>query len=278
MTTTLKDFLLSLPLNDKKHQTIGCYQSDLQIDATKHQEFQVYMGKALREAYIDSEYLAKLLKREGFDRTTRLIQSKFPPTPNIDKFNVRLGDFGEVMSHVVLQDFFSFIIPIIKLRYKTNSDKAVFGIDVIAFKLHENPIKDKDRIVFAEVKTAYKSGDYGVKTVFEEVDKLLQPEARQKVRNAVVFICERLFEKGNLDLEERLRRFLDCYSKPEYIEFFAPFLIRESKLWKEKYLDGIKLNNIQCNKVKLCVVLIDGLETVIETSYQLAGDLGGMNG
>ena len=192
-TQILKNVLIPTSTKPRRHPSIGCQWYDLEVDDSHRQEFQIYAGEALRDAYVDSKYLASVLKREGFSGVTKLFEEKFPSEDN--PFSIRTGDFGEVVGHMVLQDLFDLTIPVFKLRYKTNWEKAAFGVDIIAFRLHEkNP--EEDAVVFAEVK-ASKTKNYGVKKVFEEIEELVeegQSEAKQKMRNAVRFASERLFD------------------------------------------------------------------------------------
>lgn len=272
-TLTLKNILTPTSTKHRRHPSIGCRQYDLEVDDDQCQKFHAYTGEALREAYVDPEYLASVFEREGFSGVAKLLEEKFPSEN--DPFSVRTGDFGEVVGHIVLQDFFGLTIPVFKLRYKTNWEKASFGIDIIAFRLHdEDP--QKEAVVFAEVKTS-KTKDYGVKQVFEEVEALVgegQSEVKQKMRNAVRFVSERLFEQQQYELEQRIYRFLDCYTNPHYVEAFLPFLVRDKRAWGEDALDGIVLDKLDPNRVILCVFLIGDLEEAVQAAYEMAAKVG----
>lgn len=267
--STLKDILTTSSTRCRRHPSIGCHQYDLEVDDSQCHEFHTYAGEALREAYVDSEYLALVFEREGFSGMAALLEEKFPSEDN--PFSVRTGDYGEVVGHIVLQDFFGLTIPVFKIRYKTNWEKATFGIDIIAFRLHDrNP--EEDTVVFAEVK-ASKAKDYGVKEVFEEIEILVdekQSKAKQKMRNAIRFVSERLFEQGQYELERRIYRFLDCYTNSNYIEAFFPFLVRDKRTWGEDALDGIVLDKLDPDRVILCVFLIGDLEKAVQVAYERA--------
>lgn len=269
----LKSFLASR--KRRRHPSIGCRQFDLEVDDSQCQGFCSYMGNALREAYVDPKYLASVLKREGFEGVAKLLNEKFPSGDDRLSLSVRIGDFGEVVSQVVFQDLFGMKIPVLKLRYKTNWEKASFGIDVIAFRLDDKD-SSKDTVVFAEVKTS-KSKKYGVAKVFQELEELVvagQSEAKQKMRNAVRFVSERLFEQGEFELEKRIYRFLDCYTNPEYVEAFVPFLVREKGKWAEDALDGVALNSLEPDRVRLFVFLVSDLKEAIQAAYQMAAKIG----
>lgn len=63
--------------------------------------------------------------------------------------NVRQGDWGEILSGIIVSYFQNLLIPINKLQWKFNKDKAVFGTDLIAFNNSEK-IED---IYYYEIKT-----------------------------------------------------------------------------------------------------------------------------
>lgn len=237
------------------------------------------MGEALREAYVDPEYLAAILQREGFDGTAKLLEERFPSTENKLAANVRIGDFGEVITQAVFKDLYDLQIPVIKIRYKTNWDKAAFGVDVIAFRLNDTD-PTGDSIVFAEVKASSQKS-YGVRDVFEEVEDLAtegQSETRQKMRNAVRFVSERLFEQGQHELEQRIYRFLDCYTNPEFVEAFVPFLVRDKRTWGEDALEGITLNSLDPDNVRLFIFLVDDMGKAVRAAYELAAKVGLLDG
>jgi hypothetical protein len=263
----LKHFLSRLSRG--KHSSIQCHQVDLELDDNKMPEFHNYVGKALRNAYADPDRVATILRREGFDEAANYVRERFPTKDN--PFHIRDGDFGEVVTQVLLQDLFRMSIPVIKLRYKTNWQRAAFGIDVIAFRLYDND-PSLDTVVFAEVK-ASSNKKYGVAKVFQEIEELVQErqsEINQKMRNAVQFVCDRLAEQGKQDLEERLYRFTDCFTNPHYVERFAPVLVRDKTTWSEDALNGISLSTLKPDHVMLVVFRIRDLKQAIEMAYEQA--------
>lgn len=257
------------PGSDKlqTHPILGCLYLNMEVDPGSKDQYVEYISKAVREAYVDSNYLSTVMEREGFDGVAKLFRERFD---NKD-FGVRTGDFGEIVGHTILMDVLGYSIPIYKIRYKTNWSKAAFGIDIIAFRLDEND-PCKDTVVFGEAKASTQK-DYGVEKVFDEIKQLVedgQPEAQQKMRNAVRFVSERLFELKQYDLENRIYRFLDSYTKPHYIEAFYPFLVREKSTWSDDILQKVVIEKPNPNQITLCVFIVDDLEKIIDIAYEKA--------
>lgn len=131
-------------------------------------------------------------------------------------------------------------------------------------------------MVFSEVK-ASKQKDYGINKVFDEIRLLVeegQPESKQKMRNAVRFVSERLFGEKQFELEKRIYRFLDCYTNPKYIEAFFPFLVRDKATWNNDALDGKTLQKPEPNRVILCVFLLSDFEGTMNAVYLKAAQWG----
>lgn len=270
--TTLKNLLKPGCGKRRRHPAIGCHKYDLEIDHERSTDFCAYTAEALRVAYVDPQYLASVLDREGFAGVRKLLEERFPSPDN--PFSVRTGDFGEVIGHVVLEDIFGLTIPVLKLRFKINWEKAAFGVDIVAFRLDEHQ-PERDAVVFAEVKTS-KDKDYGVVDVFKEIESLVgegHSVARNKMRNAVRFVSERLFDQGQYELERRIYRFLDCYTHPDYVEAFFPLLVRDSQTWKDDALDEVALEKLDPDRVVLCIVLIGQLENAVSRAYELAASV-----
>jgi len=268
---TLINFLSPGSDKTQTHPTLGCFYLNMEVDDGTREQYIEYISKAIRETYVDANYLSTVMEREGFDGVAKLFKERFE---NNKDFGVRTGDFGEIVGHTVLMDILGYSIPIYKIRYKTNWNKAAFGVDIIAFRLDEND-PSKDTVVFGEAKASTQK-DYGVEKVFEEIQQLVedgQSEAQQKMRNAVRFVSERLYDLKEFDLEKRIYRFLDSYTNPHYIETFYPFLIREKKTWTKDVLEKIVLNKLEPERITLCVFVVENLDDVIQDAYKRAANI-----
>ncbi len=265
-TTGLTDFLTPESVHPQRDPTIKCLKYSLEIEDRFLPSYHSYAAQAVQGAYVDPKYLAQVLDREGFTGVAKLFKEKYPSAD--DPFSVRIGDYGEVVGHLLLHDVFGLTIPVVKIRYKTNWEKAAFGIDIIAFRFCKDD-PSRDTVIFAEVKTSHQK-TYGVTKVFEEIDQLVrdgQPTAKQKMRNAVRFVSERLFEQQQYELEKRIYRFLDCYTNPHYIETFFPMLVRDKRTWDETPLAEVKLTNANPDKVTLCILLIPNMQDAVAIAY-----------
>ncbi|MCB1174530.1 MAG: DUF1837 domain-containing protein [Leptospiraceae bacterium] len=118
--------------------------------------------KYLQETIITSYrtldfYNFHLGKEATLDEIRQYINEQVVPK-NENQFdrNVRHGDWGEILAGLIVTYFQDLIIPINKLQWKFNKDKAVFGTDLIAFNNNEKI----DDIFFYEIKTRKNPNTY----------------------------------------------------------------------------------------------------------------------
>ncbi|MCK5146822.1 DUF1837 domain-containing protein [bacterium] len=181
--------------------------------------------------------------------------------------NVRQGDWGEILTALIVSKFQNLEIPINKLQWKFNKDKAVFGTDLIAFNQGEK-IED---IYFYEIKTRlnpcnkegtspsrYYIAVWAYKSLYK--DELSPTES-------IADFLERLyFEKEDYVTASK---FKDIVKNPQnYNRNFELFLIVE----KSKFIDEIlkELNDLppELEPLNITLVLIDNLSDLIKKTWQ----------
>ena len=250
----------------EKHHHLGCVYQYYEIKRGDDPEFFDFLRERVKNSYIDAGYLANVLKNEGFAGIAQLLEDKFPSKNAL--FNVRTGDFGEAVTEILFEDVFDLTIPVKKLRYKTNRDKASFGIDVIAFKLAENEADDV--IVFSEIK-ASKNKTYGIDDVIQETDELAahSDKGKQKIRTTIRFISERLFSEGQRELETRISKFLEKKTNQNVTESYIPCLIRDIATWGHDALDNKSFANSPPERTLICVCALESLEKAMDEAYKI---------
>ena len=261
----LPDFFTNSERNEKYSQ-LNCLYLYYEIKKGDDVEFFDYLRERVKDSYINAEYLTKVLREEGFTGVAQLLEDKFPSANS--HFGVRPGDFGEVVTEILLEDVFGFVVPVKKLRYKTNRDVASFGVDVIAFKLAED--RKKDTVVFSETKTS-KNKDYGIDDVIQEIDELagFTDKGKQKIRSTIRFISERLFSEGLHELETRISKFLEKPPNQTGEESYIPCLIRDMATWNHNALYNKSFVKAPIERTIICVCALENLEKTIDEAYRI---------
>ncbi|MDY6865629.1 MAG: Hachiman antiphage defense system protein HamA [Halobacteriota archaeon] len=128
-----------------------------------------YLKDCIRDSYSDPEKISKHLKYLNLTTLLNLIKTKIPKSSSTQK-----NEFGEILCRVTLEDFFSLVIPVCKLHYKTDPESPVHGMDVVAFRFGDDPLNDC--VYMVEVKTApsksyARNSPRRIKERFEELEK-----------------------------------------------------------------------------------------------------------
>lgn len=128
------------------------------------------------------------MPREEFELRKYLNDSVFPSTSLQIIKNVRQGDFGEILSTLIVEKFQNLKVPISKLRYKFNKDRSVFCTDLISIN-QGDVITD---IKYYEVKTRI---TYSKDTAIKAYEGLLKDENKPS-ETIADFLDRMYFEKA----------------------------------------------------------------------------------
>ena len=181
--------------------------------------------------------------------------------------NVRQGDWGEILTTLIVSKFQNLEIPINKLQWKFNKDKAVFGTDLIAFNKGEK-IKD---IYYYEIKTRLNPNNKEGKNPNRHYIAIwayqsLHKDEQSPTETIANFLELLYYEKEDYDTASK---FKDIVKNPHnYNRKFELFLIIE----KSKFIDEIlkELNELppELDPLNVTIVFIDNLGKLVKETWQ----------
>jgi len=181
--------------------------------------------------------------------------------------NVRQGDWGEILSGLIASYFQDLFVPVNKLQWKFNKDKAVFGTDLIAFNNGET-IED---VYYYEIKTRLnpqqKEGKSPNRFYISVLAHNSLMKDEQSPTESIADFLERLyFEKEDYDTASK---FKDLVKNPQnYNKKFELFLIVE----KDNFIDEIltELNALppQLNPLSVTIILINNLSSLVNKTWE----------
>lgn len=118
-------------------------------DKPKDDALILELQKSILRAYRTPNFLQRKKRNLDRDGLKKYIQKNVIPN-KITNFDVavRYGDFGEIFASLIIK-YIQNKEPFTKLRWKYNSNKSVFGTDIVAFDSLDNPRE----ISYYEVKT-----------------------------------------------------------------------------------------------------------------------------
>lgn len=193
--------------------------------------------------------------------------SVIPKNENqLDK-NVRQGDWGEVLACLIVRYFQKLTVPINKLQWKFNKDKAVFGTDLIAFNVGED-IKD---IHYYEVKTRLnpnkKEGTEPNRFYISVIAHNTLLDDSKAPTETIADFLERLYlQKKEY---EQADKFKDIVKNPQnYNRKFEIFLIIEKSKFVKELLSDLEGLPPQLSPLSVTIVFIDNLDDLVKKTWQ----------
>jgi hypothetical protein len=149
--------------------------------------------KLLAEHFVGE---ATILQAGGYRKAAEVIANSLPS----DK-RTRSGDLGELLATEYIDAQTEFVVPVRKLRWKSDRQMPMHGNDVIAVDATQTPV----RVLKGECKSRASLGAAVVKEAAEGLDK----HAGRPNPSTLAFITKRLYEEKR-DAEASLYRDLQC--------------------------------------------------------------------
>jgi hypothetical protein len=154
------------------------------------------LREVIKGHYVSPEVTAKRLAELGAPATAEFIREHLPITKK-----ARSGDLGEILATELTERKLGFNVPVRRLRYKDGREMALRGDDIVA--VARDP---KGRLKF--LKGESKSRSKLTPNVVKEASVALDRDYGRPNRNSVLFVAERLSERGEDDLARDLEKAL----------------------------------------------------------------------
>lgn len=151
------------------------------------------LKKLLCEHFVGEE---TILQAGGFSKSAAIIENSLP----INK-RTRSGDLGELLATEYLNSETSFVVPIKKLRWKSDRETPMHGNDVIGVDSKAKPV----RVVKGECKSRAAFSEAAV----EEAVVALNMHNGRPNPSTLAFITKRLYEEKR-DIEAKVFQDLQC--------------------------------------------------------------------
>jgi Cap4 SAVED domain len=232
-----------------------------------HQQFPSWLASELLVAYKDPAHLKyRYGQRERQELRDYLSTEVFPPTTTTLEKNTRRGDWGEIVTGLVLRDIRKLETTLIKLRYKLNKKKSSFGIDVFGVQTDSSGKIVGLCICETKTKITYDK-DIGCKAY-----NSLMSNDTSAIISIADFMSTIYFNAGRFDLVDQFDDIV--VQKAKFPTEHHIFLVHEKSLWNDEIL--MNLSNVPnlLQGLKVNVLLIDELDDLVEKSCALVPDVG----
>lgn len=224
-----------------------------------------HIARYLLHSYRNPDYLKMRFRDKSPDIFKEYLRNKvFVPGESQSQLtqNTRQGDWGEVLSALLLIDLRGLQVPIPKLRWKVNNEKAMFGTDIFAVSIGSEG--EISTLVYCEVKTRR---TYSHQLAIEAYNSLYTDNGKS-LPDIVDFIIRIFYEQQRYDLAEKFGNVWDNID--QYAKNFEIFLIVEKTEWKEETLQRLHDVPPSLQSLNVNILLIDHLQLFMEDVYNLA--------
>lgn len=227
-----------------------------------------YLKEKIITAYRNVEFYKFHLEGCSDGQIKQYIKEKVIPSDvnNIVK-NVRQGDWGEIVSALIVEKFQKLKVPICKLKWKFNKDRSVFATDMIAHNI-EDKIKD---IYYYEIKTRLhpknkEKSEEGKREYITIIAHNSLVKDENSPNETIADFLERYhFENNNF---AEARRYKDIVLNPHnYNRKFELFFIIEKSEYVEEILKDLNELPPTLAPLRVTLILIDNLKSVIDQSW-----------
>ena len=213
----------------------------------------------LIHARLDPKFLQDAAKYLGWDKVQALAASSQPKG-----FRMRRGEFGEVLSSAMLQQFHGYTIPVQKLRFAISSDQSLPGTDVIVLRLDSQRKITEVGFVESKLRTGSDTG------AAVQGYKQLKHDYEQQQSDMLHFVAQRLYERNDLLKDEFMKYMLDREDRRDR-DSFQLFLIWEQPGWSETVLQNLEDNDVELDRLTLHVTLVQNLGQLTEKLFRSIG-------
>ena len=202
------------------------------------------------------------------DEIRSYVKNIIPKDNTLLDRNLRQGEWGEVLACLIVTYFQNLKVPINKLQWKFNSNKAVFGTDLIAFN-NSDEIKD---IHYYEVKTRQnphkkegnkKNGRYYISIW---AYKSLEKDNFSPTSSIANFLEMLYFEKEDFDNADKFKNITRF--PQNYNSYFEIFLIFEKNNYRDILLDELETLPSKISPLRVTLIFVDNLKQLVNDTWQ----------
>lgn len=229
-----------------------------------------FLQEKILFSYSTDDYYSHYFEKSATEDEIRkfVIEQVIPAKNNQFDRNVRQGDWGEVLASLIVMYFYKLEVPINKLQWKMNKDKAVFCTDLIAFN---NADKIED-IYYYEIKTRQnpdkKEGKKGEPKQYITVlaYKSLLKDAQSPTESVLNFFYKLYIDKKDYDTAYKFREIIKNPQK--YNKKYEVFLIVESEKFDKCMLNDLNSLPPTLSPLNITIVLIDNLKQLVNNTWK----------
>jgi hypothetical protein len=228
--------------------------------AAPGEETRASLSEILLQARADPEYLRDMTELLGWERASQLVEGLLPGTKAT---SARRGEFGEVLTAHLLEEFHGYRIPVLKLRSTVVGGQVMPGTDVLALRLEGDVIV---QVCYAEAKLRTRR-DAGLAVRAAEQ---LGRDVSKEFPDILGFVSRRLHEHAD-PLYEPFKTYMRDRQDLNDIDRFVVSVVFDVEVWDEVVIDNLRDSETALSPLGLYAVRIGGLGPLTDEVFQRIG-------
>ena len=199
----------------------------VRVSIADHSNTARTLGRFLLDGLTDTDRLGALMSAHGYERVAEYVRTRRIPT----KLNIKVANFGEVVSGHLIEEEEGFVRPIEKLRYTFSHEWSPHLTDIFAVLIENDEI---ETFAYCEVKagTTHPDSDTAAKG-YSALLKVWQ----EKTPEILHFTSERLWDSRRFVEYERLDR---AMSRADPVsQLLRLVLVFDEAVWSDSILDDV---------------------------------------
>lgn len=224
-------------------------------------DFLKKLPSEFRKCYISDAKIKEIADEFGY-AYEEIIQNYYTPIPG----NVMSGEFGEILSYFILQEYFlpKEISGPKKWRWKDDKDKPIHKTDVMLFHQNATPSQD-DTVIAAEVKSkATKNNNYD--PVVNAVEGVKDDYIR-RLGTSLTWLKAKYIKDGNVNEVDNLIRFLDPVNYGSFNKEFKAIVVIDSSFLDHEIQRERELAEVG-TEYEVIFISIKDLKLIYEDTYR----------
>ncbi len=220
-----------------------------------------FLGKEILGAYRNLDDLKIMYETEPPEKLDEYIDNYIFPTDTMGEKIVKPGDFGEIVANLIVSYFLKLEVPISKLKWKFNPNKAVFCTDMVA---HNQGDKIKN-LYYYEIKTR--------QTVTKKEGHHFSIHAHNGLSNDMAsghdgiadFLMRYYSELKDFDKAKKYHNII--LNPKQYNKLYELFFIVDKTAYKEEVLSDLEAMPPTLKPLNITLVLLDNFRALVDKCY-----------
>ncbi len=234
---------------------------NVKIPSGKLDSLYDFLAQNLLKSYVSPKAWNSIKKNLAIKDKAKYISDKYIPSET-GNFNLRTGEFGEVVSKLIFENKYEFIIY--RFHYKENKDQPVKIYDLVGFLMDKDTILE---VILFEVKAQSSKLN---EEIVVNATKQISKNVVAKLLKYLHFIERVLSENEEFGLYKMINDYhLNDVEQGEFSHKLKVTLVCEKSIYDEVVLDNLDSikSIIDTKTYEVAVVLLDNMKTLRDVCY-----------